>query len=110
MDDIRSTLTREREELVRQLEEFGATDRGNLRSDVQFSGSFADAGAATAERSEVIGIVQSLARRVRMVDRALAKMDEGTYGTCDRCGEPIPEARLEARPESVLCVECKSRS
>ncbi|NIA24648.1 MAG: TraR/DksA family transcriptional regulator [Gammaproteobacteria bacterium] len=110
MDDIRSTLTSEREELVHQLEEFGATDRGNLRSDAQFSGSFADAGAATAERSEVIGIIQSLARRVRMVDRALAKIDEGTYGICDRCGERIPEARLEARPESVFCVDCKSRS
>lgn len=110
MDDIRSTLTNEREELVRQLDEFGATAKGNLRSDAQFSDSFADAGAATAERSEVIGIVQGLARRVRMIDRALAKIEAGTYGTCDRCGKPISEARLEARPESVFCVDCKSRS
>jgi DnaK suppressor protein len=110
MDAIRSALESERNELVRQLDELGATDAGNLRSDVQFPGSFADAGAAAAERSEVIGLVQSLARRVRTVDRALAKIDEGTYGICDRCGKPIPAARLEARPGSVLCVECKSRS
>jgi len=110
MDEIRSTLTSERQELVRQLEELGATEGGNLRSDVEFPGSFADAGAATAERSEIIGMIQSLTHRVRTVDRAIAKIDGGTYGTCDRCGEPIPEARLEARPESVFCVDCKSRS
>jgi DnaK suppressor protein len=110
MDDIRLALESERGELVRQLEELGATDSGNLRSDVQFPGSFADAGAAAAERSEVIGLVQSLARRVGMVDRALAKIEEGSYGMCDRCGKPISPARLEARPDSVLCVECKSRS
>ncbi len=110
MDSIRSALESEREELVRQLDELGATDQGNLRSDVEFPGSFADAGAAAAERSEVIGLVQSLARRVGMVDRALAKIQEGTYGVCDRCGKPISSARLEARPESVLCLDCKSRS
>jgi DnaK suppressor protein len=110
MDPIRSALESEREELVRQLDELGATDQGNLRSDVQFPGSFADAGAAASERSEVIGLVQSLARRVRTVDRALAKIEEGTYGVCDRCGKPIPSARLEARPESVLCIDCKTRS
>jgi DnaK suppressor protein len=110
MDHIRSALESEREELVRQLDELGATDQGNLRSDVQFPGSFADAGAAASERSEVIGLAQSLARKVRMVDRAMQKLDEGSYGICDRCGKPISPARLEARPESVLCVDCKSRS
>ena len=39
-------------------------------------------------------------------DRALAKADGGTYGMCDRCGGPIPRARLLAAPESVLCPGC----
>ena len=39
------------------------------------------------------------------VVRAFAKLDEGTYGTCDACGKPIPEARLEALPWAVFCVE-----
>jgi RNA polymerase-binding transcription factor DksA len=43
------------------------------------------------------------------VVRALEKLDEGTYGLCDRCGALIPEERLEARPWSVLCVRCASR-
>jgi DnaK suppressor protein len=40
------------------------------------------------------------------VVRALEKLDDGTYGLCDRCGALIPEERLEARPWSVLCVRC----
>ena len=41
---------------------------------------------------------------------ALARMDEGTYGTCAECGEEIPEARLEARPLSVTCVSCAAKA
>ncbi|MBA3737538.1 MAG: TraR/DksA C4-type zinc finger protein [Actinobacteria bacterium] len=43
---------------------------------------------------------------LRDVDRALVKLEEGTYGVCDRCGKLISEARLEARPWSVLCIDC----
>jgi RNA polymerase-binding transcription factor DksA len=43
------------------------------------------------------------------VVRALEKIDEGTYGLCDRCGALIPEERLEARPWSVRCVSCAAR-
>ena len=44
-------------------------------------------------------------RRLRAIDRALAKIDEGTYGLSDMSGKPIPKARLEATPEAVLKVE-----
>lgn len=44
-------------------------------------------------------------RRLRAIDRALAKIDEGTYGLSDMSGKPIPKARLEATPEAVLTVE-----
>ena len=42
-------------------------------------------------------------------ERALARIDEGTYGTCESCGEPIGKARLQAFPRAVLCVACKQR-
>lgn len=44
---------------------------------------------------------------VQEIDAALARIDEGTYGTCARCGQPIPEERLAAVPYAVLCVPCK---
>ncbi|MGD2101391.1 MAG: TraR/DksA C4-type zinc finger protein [Acidimicrobiia bacterium] len=44
------------------------------------------------------------------MDTALARIAEGTYGTCDRCGKDIGEARMDFRPASVLCVDCKSKA
>lgn len=109
LDGARTALTGERQKLVRQLDELGATETGDLRSDLEFGDGFADAGAATAERTEVLGLVETLKGQLHSVDMALAKLDNGTYGSCDVCGKPISEARLEARPASVLCVDCKSR-
>ena len=43
------------------------------------------------------------------IDQALSKMDEGTFGTCEDCEEPIEHRRLEARPVSTLCIACKER-
>ncbi len=109
-DAARATLTEERSKLVHQLEELGATESGDLRSDVQFGDGFADAGAATAERTEVLGLVDSLKRQLDAVDGALGKLDDGTYGRCVNCGNDIGVARMEARPTSVLCMDCKTRS
>ncbi|HEY7177905.1 MAG TPA: TraR/DksA C4-type zinc finger protein [Gaiella sp.] len=44
---------------------------------------------------------------VHEIDRALTRIDDGTYGRCERCGEAIPEERLEAVPYATLCVSCK---
>jgi DnaK suppressor protein len=41
------------------------------------------------------------------IDSALARLDEGTYGRCERCGRPISEERLEALPYATRCIECK---
>jgi RNA polymerase-binding protein DksA len=102
-------LREERARLVHQLDELGAAESGDLRVDLDFGGSFADAAAVTAERTEVLGVVESLKSQLANVDRALGKIANGTYGTCERCGKEIPVARLEARPESVFCVDCKTK-
>lgn len=102
-------LTEERARLVHQLNEMGADERGELTGDMDFGEGFADSAAATAERTEVIGLVDSLKTMLDDVDRALGRIADGSYGTCARCGQPIGAARLEFRPESTLCVECKSR-
>lgn len=103
-------LKEERAHLVHQLEELGAAETGDLSSDIDFGGSFADAAAVTAERTEVLGVVESLKGLLVNVDRALRNIENGTYGLCEQCGTEIAPARLEARPASVLCIDCKSRA
>ena len=53
-----------------------------------------------------IGVGRSLESALARTERALAKLDEGSYGRCDACGEAIQPARLEAMPDSVLCLSC----
>lgn len=101
-------LMAERSRLVHQLAEHGATEQGDLRDDVDFGEGFADAAAATAERTEVIGLVESMRRMVDEIDAALARIADGSYGTCVVCGKEIGAARLEHRPESIHCVDCKA--
>lgn len=112
MTDVQAAeavLRQERSKLVHQLAELGATPKGELTGDMEFGDGFADAAAATAERSEVIGIVENLASMVEGVDAALAKVAAGSYGDCEACGSPIGETRLEFRPTSRYCVDCKAK-
>jgi len=60
----------------------------------------------SAEWSRISGLQCEARDEVAAVDRALERMRDGTYGTCSRCGRPIAPARLEARPEAELCIDC----
>ena len=107
IDVATAALNAERAKLVHQLGEMGATESGELTGDVDFGEGFADAAAATAERSEVIGIVKNLHDLLVDVDAALLKVNEGAYGVCEDCGIDIAAARMEFRPTSRYCVDCK---
>jgi DnaK suppressor protein len=72
---------------------------------VSFGKRVGDGTTAAVERLNQVGTARELDAMLRDVDRALQKLEDGTYGICDRCGRLIPEERLEARPWSVLCVE-----
>ncbi|HEX6947362.1 MAG TPA: TraR/DksA C4-type zinc finger protein [Acidimicrobiia bacterium] len=102
-------LRTERARLVRQLAELGAAEDGDLSADIDFGGSFADAAAVTAERTEVLGLVESLRSQVEDIDKALERIEEGLYGICANCGKEISPDRLAAIPASILCVDCKSK-
>jgi DnaK suppressor protein len=97
----RAVLTAERERLTSELAAMGI-DRAT------FDDGFADSGQVTAERGEVDALVGSLRETLSDIDNALAKIDAGTYGICERCGRPIGEDRLEAMPAARLCIECAS--
>lgn len=108
---LRSSLEEERAALVVQLQDIGLSpETGAPTAEVDFDHSFADSGAATAEKAGLLSVGTSLLETLREVEAALARMDEGTYGLCERCGDEIPEERLEARPQARMCVRCKQRS
>src|SRR3954464_224857 len=106
LDAARATLTahldalRERRGVITK-----APERG---SGVSFGKRVGDGTTEAVSRLTDVGVVDSLNATEERIERALAKLDEGSYGICDRCGKPIPPARMEAAPESVLCVTCAS--
>lgn len=73
---------------------------------LQFGKRIGDGTTEAVSRLTDVGVGPSLEASEARVDRALEKLAEGSYGCCDRCGEPISPARLGAAPESVLCIEC----
>ena len=69
----------------------------------------ADAGAKTYERENEFVMTSNLRQLLEQTEKALARIDAGSYGVCESCGEPIGKARLTAFPRAVLCVTCKQR-
>jgi len=69
----------------------------------------ADAGAKAFEREQGLALTQNAQDLLDQGERALHRIDEGTYGVCESCGKPIGKARLLAFPRATLCVECKQR-
>jgi DnaK suppressor protein len=69
----------------------------------------ADAGAKTYEREHELALTENARELLTASERALARMDDGTFGVCESCGQPIGKARLQAFPRAKLCVTCKQR-
>jgi DnaK suppressor protein len=76
--------------------------------DIQFDEESGEGDTLNVERERDLALSAQARAAVDEIDRALAKMDAGTYGVCERCGHPIPKARLKALPYAALCVACKS--
>jgi DnaK suppressor protein len=82
--------------------------RPELGSAQGFGKRIGDGTVEAISRLTDIGVGESLESRLARTERALAKLDEGSYGRCDACGRPIAQARLKARPDSVHCIACAS--
>jgi RNA polymerase-binding transcription factor DksA len=65
----------------------------------------ADTGTETFEREKDLSILERIEAELGDVDHALTRLDEGTYGVCEACNQPIGEARLEAVPATRFCVD-----
>ena len=71
----------------------------------KFDENFADSGQVAAEQGEAKTLAGNLQEQLDDVEAALRKLDDGTYGTCERCQEPIGAARLEAMPATRFCID-----
>jgi RNA polymerase-binding protein DksA len=109
LDDFATRLRDERAELSEQLttiedQAFAAT-QSDMSGDVGVDDESADAGTATFEREKELSIEQNVRDLIQKIDRALKRIEVGTYGICDRCGKPIEKARLKALPYVDLCIK-----
>ena len=108
-EKIRAALAARRDELRAEydqtLSEITELQRDRLTDSA--GDDQADTGTKTFEREQEISLANSILERITQVERALERLDEGGYGWCERCGNPIPVERLAAFPSATLCVTCK---
>ncbi len=113
LDKLRRLLEEERETYVRQARDLAAEAEALATErepgDTQFDEESGEGDTLNVERERDLALSASANQAVEEIDRALRRMDAGSFGICERCGKKIAVARLEALPFAALCIECKSR-
>jgi DnaK suppressor protein len=104
LEFFRSLLLARREEI---LVEAGRTVGGMSRDREEVLDEI-DLGSMEAERTPVLRIRERERKLLSKIDAALARIDAGTYGVCEVCGDEIATERLKARPVTTLCIGCKA--
>jgi len=112
VNQARERLLEERARVTAEIREL----RGDLgRSPTEeidadgASSHLADVASETLDREMDVSLEENAEQLLGHIDAALARVDAGTYGTCERCGKPIDDERLEALPWATLCIEDKRR-
>jgi DnaK suppressor protein len=110
IDALRAELVEERGRLAGAAASLDHESDGTLEdelgelADGSGDNHLADLASATYDRELDEGLEEGVQATIAEIDAALAKMDDGTYGTCEICGKPIGAARLEAIPWARLCI------
>ena len=106
LDEVRETLQARRDDTQARVATLAKRpERGASQG---FGKRIGDGTVEAISRLTDIGVGESLEVGLERTERALAKLDEGTYGRCDVCGEEIAPKRLAAMPDAVTCVACAS--
>jgi RNA polymerase-binding transcription factor DksA len=100
LTSVRDQLESERSDLARQLQELSSD---GATSDLDEN--FADTAQVAAEQVETRTLAAQLQDQLDDVEAALARIDGGTYGTCEICEKPVTAARLEAMPSTRFCID-----
>jgi DnaK suppressor protein len=102
--EIKSALESRRAELARELGRL--TEPPKAGQNLSFGKRIGEGTSEAVERLSTTAAARSIAASIADIDRALEKLDDGTYGRCERCGNPISPERLDALPYSILCIGC----
>lgn len=105
---IRSALGERRDDLLAELAVLTKVTR-DPSATIGFGKRVGEGTSEAISRIERVGQAEALTATLADVERALAKLDEGTYGTCEDCGTEIPAPRLEAVPSARFCITCASK-
>ena len=104
MDAIRSQLAQQKTDLTAELERMSAPPEET--GSISFGKRVGEGTSMAVDRLVQVETYEQLRRLLGDVTRSLEKLDEDTYGVCDRCGTAIPPERLEILPWAVVCVRC----
>ena len=104
----RERLLSKRAEIVAKVDQLGAHDPAEV-ANLGFGKRIGDATAYAVERMTDAYQARTIYTTVSAIDRALERIDAGTYGRCAACGTTIPGERLEAMPWAALCVPCSAK-
>jgi RNA polymerase-binding protein DksA len=107
---VRRFLEGERSRLLAEIAAFEREGRDNLSEasgENNYRDHMADQGTATFARELDMTLEDNMRALLGAVERTIQRIDAGTWGLCQRCGEPIAPSRLEAMPTAELCISCK---
>ena len=106
---LRSRLENEQKQLNEELEQLRASVRpAEERREGSPFGKREEEATESLELERRLALEKQIREQLADMEHALSKFDEGKYGICERCGEPIDPARLEALPQAKLCLNCKA--
>jgi len=106
MDKIRKDLVELKDKITSGALEVGDRELHSSREDLLDSGDIA---TVELNQSFTIRLREREEKLLKKIDSALGRIDDGSFGTCEECGEEIEVKRLIARPVTTLCIDCKSR-
>ncbi|HEU5045535.1 MAG TPA: TraR/DksA C4-type zinc finger protein [Nocardioidaceae bacterium] len=108
--EVRGELTSERERLRAELNMAEVELHDLMRDAGDGAGNDqADVGSASFERDHEMSLANNARLMLAQTEHALARIDDGSYGICERCGQPVGKMRLMAFPRATLCLSCKQR-
>ena len=109
LDYFKEKLLAEKERVTQELEDLGSKDKTSLDATYPESGSNSDDdnAAEISEYADIVSIEARLQSELKDVEKALSSIEKGEYGICKYCHKEIDDKRLEARPASTSCIECK---